>query len=135
VTQRSPRTRLVDALATSVQALDPADQDMALVALLMDYARELDSAAALEARARKIADDVMDQEGPDSALHERVAALQAALSRRQALDRIGARFHAGLVEMLGTPRARAGGKAPGQPAPDAAGGALVKLRLASGDGE
>lgn len=140
---RAPRTRLLDALETSLAALDVADQDRALAALLADYARELDGASALEARARKVADDVAEQDGRDSALYERVQALQAALGKRQALDRIGARLHAGLVEMLGTPRARAGGKTPGQPAPagqdDGTGGtpagALGRLRLASGGDE
>lgn len=144
--ERARRTRLLDALNASLEAIQVDDQDQALAALLADYARELDGAAAMEARARKLAEDVIEREGKDSALHERVQALQAALTRRQALDRIGARFHGALVEMLGTPRARAGGKTSGQPAPagqpgapagqdGTPAGALGKLRLASGGDE
>lgn len=130
------RVRLSDALTESLTALDVAPQDQALAALLADYARELDGAAALEARARRTAEDVAEELGSDSALYERVQALQAALSRRTALDRIGARLHAGLVEMLGTPRSRAG--KPGSAGADAVGqegkapGRLGELYLASG---
>lgn len=127
------RDTLGDALRTSLDALGPEDQDQALAALLGLYAHELDGAAAMAARAARVAREVAQEHGQESALYEQVQSLQAALSRRQALDRIGARFHAGLVEMLGTPRARAGGKAPA-PGPGAAGGSpLAVLRLASGD--
>jgi len=126
--------RLSAALDASLAALDPDDRDGALAALLGLYARELDGAAAVAARAAKTAREVEREHGADSALYEQVQALQAALSRRQALDKIGARLHAGLVEMLGTPRARAGGKS--EDKPTGRGGsvsALTRLRLASGD--
>jgi hypothetical protein len=125
--------RLSAALDASLAALDPDARDGALAALLGLYARELDGSAAVAARAARVAREVADAHGRESALYEQVQALQAALSRRQALDRIGARLHAGLVEMLGTPRARGTGKPAAPPAEDTGtGGALVKLRLASG---
>lgn len=126
---------LQDALRASLEAIDPDAQDQALAALLTLYARELDGATAQAARAARVAREVAEQHGQESALYEQVQALVAALSRRQALDRIGARFHAGLVEMLGTPRARGAGKpsAPGAAGSGAsAGSPLAKLRLASG---
>jgi|GEM_PF-3299868 len=129
------RDPLGDALRTSLTALEPGDQDQAMAALLALYAHELDGAAATAARAARVAREVAREHGQESALYEQVQALQAALSRRQALDRIGARFHAGLVEMLGTPRARSAGKA-GAPSSGSGGNGspLAKLRLASGDG-
>lgn len=130
--------RLSAALDASLAALKPEAQDGALAALLGLYARELDGASAVAARAARVAREVAEEHGRESALFERVTALEAALSRRQAIDRIGARFHAGLVEMLGTPRAR-GGKTGSAPAADAdrprPTSPLVKLRLASGGDE
>lgn len=122
---RRLRTRLVDALETSLAALDVEDRDQALAALLLDYARELDGATAVEARARKLAAEVY-QDDPDGALYERVQALEAALGKRQALERLGARLHAGLAEILGTPKSR--GAKSASPAPTGAGGTLHRLR-------
>lgn len=124
--------RLSAALETSLAALDVQPRDQALAALLAAYARELDGADALAARARKVAEDVR-REAPDSALDERVAALEAAVSKRSALVQLGARFHAGLAEILGTPKARGVGKAPPEPKAPAVGSPLARLRLASGD--
>lgn len=105
--------RLSDALETSLAAAGLQLVDQALAGLLRLYARELDGADAMAARARRLARDVTDELGPENALAERVAALEAGLAKRQAVDRIGQRLHAGLVEMLGTPRARAGKRPPG----------------------
>jgi hypothetical protein len=127
---RRLRTKLADAVELSLAALDVQDRDQALAALLLDYARELDGATALEARTRKVAADVY-QDDPDGALYERVQALEAALGKRQALERIGARLHAGLAEILGTPKSRSAVRTPAVPAPTeqtAAGGTLLRLR-------
>jgi hypothetical protein len=143
--QQRPRG-LLGALETSLAALELTPPDEALAALLRAYARELDGAAAAEIRARELARTVLDESGgdPTAALYERVRALELALTRRQALERIGARYHAGLVEILGTPRARgtkpAGSPAPAGPVsdpveaePTGPAGSLTRLRLASGD--
>jgi hypothetical protein len=142
--QQRPRG-LLGALETSLAALELAPVDEALAALLRAYARELDGAAAAEIRARELARTVLEESGgdPTAALYERVHALELALTRRQALERIGARYRDGLVEILGTPRARGAKSAstPGagdgaaQPAgpPTGPAGSLTRLRLASGD--
>lgn len=130
--------RLSSALAATVQAIGPGDRDAGLVALLAAYARELDGADALAARARKVAEDVREQ-APDGALDERVRALETAVSKRSALVQIGSRFHAGLTELLATPKARGrSAKSDGDepPAPSPAvddGNPLHRMRLVSGD--
>lgn len=105
--------RLSGALETSLAALQVADTDRALAALLALYAREIDGADAMAARANRVARDVAAEHGRESALYEQVQALQAGLSKRTAIDRIGARLHAGLVEMLGTPKSRGAKSGPG----------------------
>jgi len=135
LTPRPAPVRLVDDLERALAARDLADEDAGLAGLLRLYARELDGAAAQAARARRVAEDAYRTD-PDSALYERVQDLERALSRRQALERIGARFHSGLVELLGTPRARGAGKRPpADPEPADVGqapGRLGELYLASG---
>lgn len=119
---------LTDDLDASLTATGLDDRDRALAGLARAYARELDGAAAAESRARRLAEDVTREQGPDSALHERVAHVVAQLTRRQALDRIGARYHAALVELLATPKVRTGAK-PVAPR-TAEDSPLGKLRLA-----
>jgi len=139
VTEPEQPRGLLGALETSLAALQVQAVDEALAALLRAYARELDGAAIAEIRARELARTVLDESGgdPTAALYERVRALELALTRRQALDRIGARLHAGLVEILGTPRARGGTKPAGQDelADAGKGTRLARLRLASGADE
>jgi hypothetical protein len=121
---------LLEALEISLTAREGDPLDEALTALCRAYARDLDSAAAVEARAHRVAEDVMRECGTDSALYERVKALEGALTKRAALDRIGARYQAALVELLATPRARAGQSGAGSGTPHA-GGKLAKLHLLS----
>lgn len=125
---------LTDAVSTTVDALKLDGVDAALVALLRRWAREVDAAAAVRAQADRTVADVLDDQGPDSALYERVTALRAKLGERECLDRLGARVLAALVELNATPRARSNGKAPAA-APTST-GALGKLRgLPSAAGE
>lgn len=128
--------RLADALERTVAAIGPGAGDAALVALLAAYARELDGADALAARARKVAEDVREQ-APDGALDERVKALEAAVSKRSALVQIGSRFHSGLTELLATPKSRSAGKTPAdrasevEPADDEAASRPAQARRAA----
>lgn len=135
--EAQPSRGLAAALETSLAALQVDPVDEGLAALLRAYAREIDGAAIAEIRARELARTVLEESGgdPTAALYERVHALELALTRRQALDRIGARLHAGLVEILGTPRARASSKPASPPADQPVRGTLSRLRLASGADE
>jgi hypothetical protein len=133
---------LLAAVETSLAALRPEDRDAALAELVRAYARELDGAAAAEARAHRLARVALEESGgdPTAALYERCHALELHLARRQALDRIGSRLHAGLVELLGTPRARQAGRAKGADDGPPLGNTpkvtrLGELRLASGGDE
>ncbi len=133
------RTTLSQDLETTLAALHLGPTDAALAGLLRLYASELDGARAAERRAAQVARDVIRELGAESALHERVQALQMALARRTALDRIGARLQSALTDMLATRRARAG-RGDAEPEDDteddADTGATVtplgRLRLASG---
>lgn len=100
-----------DALDQTVQALDPAAVDAALVALARLHAAELDGAAGWRARADKAARQVAEQHGTDSPLYEEIEALRAKLSERTALHGIGGQLRALLVELKATPRARPAEKA------------------------
>ena len=141
VTDQHERTGgLSAAVEATLAALQLADRDAALAELLRAYARELDGAAAAEARAHRLAAVALEESGgdPTAALYERCRALELHLAKRQALDRIGSRLHAGLAEILGTPRSRSVGKA--APADPPLGntpkvGRLGELRLASGGDE
>lgn len=112
-----------DSLDATIAALDPAEIDTAAVELARIYARQLDQAAAIQARADK-ALRLAEKDG-DESLIEQVAALRAKLGERECVDRIGARFHALLVDLQAVPKARAGAKPAAK-----GGGTLHKLRAA-----
>lgn len=112
---------MIDALDTTLAALEPGDVDAAAAELARLYARQLDQAAAIRAQADKTL-RAAEREG-DDALIEQVAALRAKLGERECVDRIGARFHALLAELLATPKSR-----PAKTAAPASTGALGKLR-------
>ena len=112
-----------DALDETINALDPAEMDAAAIELARVYAQQLDSAAAISARADK-ALRAAEKDG-DEALIEQVSALRAKLGEKECIDRIGARFHALLVDLQAVPKARVGQK----PAAKSA-GTLHKLRAA-----
>lgn len=116
MTDRKPFEPLSTALARAVEALEPDEQDAAAVRLAELYARQIDQAGATAA----VADRALRKAGEegDETLVELVNALRAKLGEREALDRIGARLHALLVELQATPKARsvAKGSAPVVPA-------------------
>lgn len=103
--------------------------DEATFALARRYADEIDHAAAAEARARRLVQDVRREHGTDSALYERVEALAAAMSSRNAVVVIGRSLQTVLTQMTATrkdrPKSRSG------PA-DAGAAALGNLRLHQG---
>ena len=115
---------LSDSLDATIAALDPAEIDAAAVELARTYARQLDQAAAIAARAEKALRAA--EKRADDVLVEEMAALRAKLGERECLDRIGARFHAILVDLQAVPKARGGAK----PATKG-GGTLHKLRAAT----
>jgi hypothetical protein len=79
-------------------------------------AEQIDRAGAIARSASKLARDTAAELGTDSALHERVQALRAKVGERDAVDRLGARLLAVLVELGATPRSRAKDGAPTGPA-------------------
>jgi len=114
---------LTESLDVTISALDPADIDAAAVELARLYARQLDSAAIVAARAEKALRQAKTH--GDEALIEEVEALRAKLGEKECVDRIGARFHALLAELKATPKARGDGKTDKRPS-----GTLHKLRAA-----
>lgn len=102
------RTCLVAEVDRTVAALPRADTDAAAVHLARLLAQQIDDRAAVaRAAAKALRDAAADG---DDALVEQVEALRARLGEREALDKLGARLLAVLVELQATPRAR--GKAP-----------------------
>jgi len=91
--------------ALSLEATDAAAQE-----LCRTYARELDGAAAVRARADKAVKEARLR-GDDEHAAE-VEALRAKLSERAALVQIGKLLHLLLAELQATPKARGGFKAP-----------------------
>lgn len=114
---------LADSLDETIAALDPQEIDAAALELARIYARQLDQAAIVRVQAEKVA-RAAGKTG-DESLIEEMAALRAKLGERECVDRIGARFHALLVDLQAVPKARTGQK----PAVKG-GGTLHKLRAA-----
>lgn len=116
----------------TLAALTLDDSDAAAAELARTYAKQIDQAAAIRSKADKlVADAIKDGALPGDTLWERVNALQAKLSERDCIDKIG-RDLAALLDALGaTPKARAafGAKTGhgGRQAPPGV-GALHKLR-------
>lgn len=123
VTARRTRETLSTALDRTVRALDPADLDAAAVRLAQLYARQIDQAGAVAA----VADRALRKarEDDDEQLVELVQALRAKLGEREALDRLGARLAALLVELQATPKSR-----PVTPPAPEGSNVLAQLRLA-----
>ena len=108
----------------TIAALTLEDADAAAVELCRTYARELDGAAAVRARADKAVEGARLRGDDEFALE--VDALRAKLSERAALVQVGKLLHALLAELQATPKARGGFK-PAAPA----GGKLHALRAAT----
>lgn len=109
--------------------MDLLDEDAAAVAVAQAYARELDGASALAAKARKVLDRVP---AGDADLLDQVQALKDALSARSALATFGPKLHALLDSLGATPGGRAK-QGKGKPAePPAGSGALAALRSVPG---
>jgi hypothetical protein len=94
----------------TITALHLEDADAAALELARTYARELDTAAAIRARADKAVKEARLR-GDDEHAAE-VEALRAKLSERAALVQVGKLLHALLAELNATPKARGGFKAP-----------------------
>lgn len=124
MTLRESVDRTVGALALPERE---AEVSAALVALARRYASEIDGAAAAAAQARRLVADVQREQGPDSALAERVEALAAQVSERAALRELGKLLHAALADLQATPKSR-GLKVAPQTGPSP----LARLRAVSG---
>lgn len=124
MTARRTRETLSTALDRTVKALQAEDVDAAAVRLAQLYARQIDQAAAVA----KLADQALytAREDGDLEVVDMVAALRAKLGERLALDRLGARLTALLVELHATPKSR-----PVKPAAPEGSNVLAQLRLAS----
>lgn len=112
---------LLDSVNRTVAALKTTESDAAAVHLAQLYAVELDRAAEAERTAAE-AVELAAEEGRETLIPV-LRALQAKLAEREALDRIGARLTALLVELRATPKAR--GKTP-----TTSSGKLAGLRVA-----
>lgn len=106
----------------TITAVDAAGEDLIAASLELArlYARQLDQAAAIRAQADRALRKA--EEAGDEALIEEVASLRAKVSEQGCVERIGAKLHALLAELLATPKTR-----PAKPV-ERAGGALSKLR-------
>lgn len=110
------------AVERTIAAVDPEAEELLAGSLELArlYARQLDQAAIVRAAADKALRQA--EATGDETLIEQVAALRAKLGERECVERIGAKLHALLTELLATPKSR-----PAKPSPHA-GGALSKLR-------
>ena len=120
---------LLDALERTVSALHEHDRDAALVEYLRLLAAEMDRSEEVERGAAAALRRAQRRHGSDHSCVETVAALRAQLSRRAALNRIGARYAAGLVELTAT--RRSGRDLPAvlpEPTPNSPGAALRSIR-------
>lgn len=95
---------LAPAVAASLSALDLPPEDEAAARLADTYARALDSAAGMEAQARKV---LRDAAGGDEDLMARVEALTQALAARTALVQLGPKLESVLTQLGATPKGRA----------------------------
>lgn len=111
---------LGNSLEETITALAAQEIDAAAIELARIYARQIDQAAAISAKADKVLREV--EKGGDDALIEQVSALRAKLTEKECVERIGARFHALLVDLQAVPKAR-GGRNVGR-----TGSALASLR-------
>ena len=91
--------------ALALEANDAAAQE-----LCRTYARELDGAAAVRARADKAVKEARLRKDDEHTAE--VEALRAKLSERAALVQIGGALHKLLESLQATPKARGGFKAP-----------------------
>lgn len=94
---------LAPAVTASLAALNLPAEDGAAARLAGSYARALDSAAAMEAQARKV---LRDAAGEDEDLMARVEALTQALAARTALVQIGPKLESLLAQLGATPKGR-----------------------------
>jgi hypothetical protein len=101
---------MLNEINQTIDALQLEDVDAAALELARTYARELDTAAAIRARADKAVKEARLR-GDDEHTAE-VEALRAKLSERAALVQVGKLLHALLAELNATPKARGGFKAP-----------------------
>jgi hypothetical protein len=116
----------------TLDALDLADEDKAAAKLAETYARALDEARSIEASANAILKRARSEsEGDEDDLVEQVQALAAKLRARAALETLGPKLQAVLVELRATPRARAAGQPKGGAAPSPQ-GALASFRQGMG---
>lgn len=95
---------LLPAVQSSLAALALSDEDQAAARLAESYARALDSAAGMEAQARKV---LRDAAGGDEDLLARVEALTQALAARTTLVQIGPKLESVLAQVGATPKGRA----------------------------
>lgn len=118
------------AVDDTIAAMPLTSADEALCTLLRAYADEIDQRHRV-ARYAAAAIVAFDEDGEcDVEVGEALRALRAKLAERETLDRLGARLHAGLVELGASPRARAKGEAP--KAPPSGPTRLSSLRTATG---
>lgn len=104
---------LRDAVDETVAALPREATDAALIAYVEALADEIDERERVARyAAAAVAKFDQDPERYGVEIGEALGALRAKLSARETLDRLGARLHAGLVELGASPRARAKGEAP-----------------------
>jgi hypothetical protein len=109
---------LAPAVTASLSALNLPPEDEAAARLADVYARALDSAAGMEAQARKV---LRDAAGGDEDLMARVEALTQALAARTALVQLGPKLESVLAQLGATPKGRAAlGKKPGPDKPKSA---------------
>lgn len=104
---------LRDGVDETIAALPTERTDAALIAYVEALADEIDErerVATYAAAAVRKYDEDPERYGVE--VGEALGALRAKLTARDTLDRLGARLHAGLVELGASPRARAKGEAP-----------------------
>jgi len=120
--------QLHPAVVETLAALGLEAKDQAAAKLAETYARAIDGAKSVEASADAILRRARSEsEGEDDPLIEQVQALRNKMRAQVALENLGPKLAAILVELQATPKARAAGS-PGAPVKGKKLGALSAFR-------
>lgn len=99
---------LIAQVEATLAALQLEESDSAAAELARTYAKQIDAAASIRAKSDKLVRDVIASGAlPGETIYERANSLQAKLSERDCIDKMGRDLAALLDAIGGTPKSRA----------------------------